>query len=41
MALEYERRLVAPLSKRDRATLDRVLRQLLGRAIELGPVHAE
>lgn len=41
MALEYERKLVAPLSKRDRATLDRILRELLGRAIELGPVHAE
>ena len=40
MALEYERRLVAPLSNRDRATLDRILRELLGRAIELGPVHA-
>jgi len=41
VALEYERRLVAPLSKRDRATLDRILRELLGRAIELGPAHAE
>ena len=41
MALEYERRLVAPLSNRDRATLDRILRELLGRAVELGPVHAE
>jgi DNA-binding MarR family transcriptional regulator len=40
MALDYERKLVAPLSKRDRATLDRILRELLGRAIELGPVHA-
>jgi len=41
VALEYERRLVAPLSKRDRATLDRILRELLGRAVELGPAHAE
>jgi DNA-binding MarR family transcriptional regulator len=41
VALEYERRLVAALSKRDRATLDRILRELLGRAIEIGPAHAE
>lgn len=41
MALDYERRLVAPLSRRDRATLDRILRELLGRAIELGPAHAD
>jgi len=41
MALEYERRLVAPLSGRERATLDRILRVLLGRAVELGPVHAD
>jgi DNA-binding MarR family transcriptional regulator len=41
MALEYERRLVAPLSHRDRATLDRILRELLGRAVELGPAHAD
>lgn len=41
MALEYERRLVAPLSPRDRATLDRILRELLGRAVELGPAHAD
>jgi DNA-binding MarR family transcriptional regulator len=41
VALEYERRLVAPLSRRDRATLDRILRELLGRAIELGPAHAD
>jgi len=40
MALEYERKLVAPLSRRDRATLDRILRELLGRAVELGPAHA-
>jgi DNA-binding MarR family transcriptional regulator len=40
MALEYERRLLAPLSKRDRATLDRIVRELLGRAVELGPAHA-
>ena len=41
MALEYERRLVAPLSKRDRATLDRIMRELLGRAVEIGPAHAD
>jgi DNA-binding MarR family transcriptional regulator len=41
MALEYERHLVAPLSRRDRATLDRLVRILLGRAVELGPAHAE
>jgi len=41
MALEYERGLLAPLSKRERATLDRTLRVLLGRAVELGPAHAE
>ena len=41
MALEYERALVAPLSKRDRATLDRILRVLLGRAVELGPAQAQ
>jgi DNA-binding MarR family transcriptional regulator len=40
MALDYERELVAPLSKRERATLDRILRILLGRAVELGPAHA-
>ena len=38
---QYERHLVAPLSKRDRATLDRILRVLLGRAVELGPAHAD
>ena len=41
MALNYERHLVAPLSARDRATLDRLMRILLGRAVELGPAHAE
>jgi DNA-binding MarR family transcriptional regulator len=41
MALEYERHLIAPLSKRDRATLDRLVRVLLGRAVELGPAHAD
>jgi DNA-binding MarR family transcriptional regulator len=39
MALEYERNLVASLSQRDRVTLDRILRVLLGRAVELGPAH--
>ena len=41
MALSYERGLLASLSKQDRATLDRLLRVLLGRAVELGPAHAE
>jgi DNA-binding MarR family transcriptional regulator len=41
MALEYERNLVAPLNTRDRATLDRLVRVLLGRAVELGPAHAD
>jgi DNA-binding MarR family transcriptional regulator len=41
MALKYEKHLIAPLSAQDRATLDRILRVLLGRAVELGPVHAE
>ena len=41
MALQYERNLVAPLSARDLATLDRLVRVLLGRAVELGPAHAE
>ena len=41
MALEYERALMTPLSKRDRATLDRLLRVLLGRAVELGPAHTD
>jgi len=41
MALEYERKLVASLNRRDRATLDRLVRVLLGRAVELGPAHAE
>jgi DNA-binding MarR family transcriptional regulator len=40
LALRYERQLVAPLSRKDRATLDRILRVLLGRAVELGPAHA-
>src|SRR5262245_16861034 len=39
MALAYERELMASLSKRDRATLDRLLRILLGRAVELGPAQ--
>jgi len=41
MALDYERALVAPLSSRDLATLDRLVRVLLGRAVELGPAHSE
>jgi len=41
MALGYERQLVAPLSRSDRVTLDRILRVLLGRAVELGPARAQ
>jgi len=41
MALEYERALIAPLDKRDRAALDRLVRVLLGRAVEIGPAHAD
>ena len=41
MALEYERSLIAPLNRRDRATLDRLVRVLLGRAVELGPARTE
>ena len=41
LALDYERDLMTPLSKRDRATLDRILRVLLGRAVELGPAKSD
>ena len=41
MALQYERNLLATLNERDRATLDRLVRVLLGRAVELGPAHAD
>ncbi|MEJ1961381.1 MAG: MarR family winged helix-turn-helix transcriptional regulator [Gammaproteobacteria bacterium] len=40
VALHYERDLLAPLSKQDRAAVDRVVRILLGRATEIGPAHA-
>jgi DNA-binding MarR family transcriptional regulator len=39
MALDYERDLLAPLSRKDRAVVDRVIRTLLGRAAEIGPAH--
>ena len=38
-ALAYERQLIAPLTTRERATLDRAIRILLGRAAEMGPAH--
>jgi len=38
-ALAYEQALIRPLPSRDRATLDRALRILLGRATEIGPAH--
>jgi len=41
MALRYERQLLAPLSRGDFAALDRILRVLLGRAVELGPAHQQ
>lgn len=41
LALDYERSLMTPLSRRDRATLDRILRVLLGRAVELGPAKTD
>ena len=41
VALEYERSLLTPLSKRDRATLDRLMRVLLGRAVEMGPAQPD
>jgi DNA-binding MarR family transcriptional regulator len=39
-ALAYERALLKPLAARERATLDRALRILLGRATEMGPMHS-
>ncbi len=39
MALDYERDLLAPLSRNDRVVVDRAIRILLGRAIEIGPAH--
>jgi len=39
-ALAYERALIEPLNARERATVDRALRILLGRATEIGPAHA-
>jgi DNA-binding MarR family transcriptional regulator len=38
-ALAYERALIAPLSTQERATIDRAIRILLGRATEMGPAH--
>lgn len=39
-ALAYERELIAPLAARELAALDRAIRVLLGRAIEMGPAHS-
>lgn len=39
VALAYERDLLAPLSDKDRAVIDRAIRVLLGRATEIGPAH--
>lgn len=38
-ALTYEEELLRPLSARERSVLDRVVRILLGRAAEIGPVR--
>ncbi len=40
VAREYERALLRPLSRAQRAALDKLLRVLIGRATELGPAHA-
>jgi hypothetical protein len=37
-ALRYERELLRPLARADRARLDRILRQLHARATDLGPI---
>jgi DNA-binding MarR family transcriptional regulator len=39
-ALAYEKALLEPLDSADRVTLDKLLRVLLARAEELGPLHA-
>ena len=39
VALAYEKDLLAPLSRQDRAVVDRAIRILLGRAAEIGPAH--
>ena len=39
VALDYERDLLAPLSRKDREVVDRAIRILLGRAVEIGPAH--
>jgi DNA-binding MarR family transcriptional regulator len=39
-ALAYEKALLEPLDSADRITLDKLLRVLLARAEELGPLHA-
>jgi len=40
-ALAYERELLRPLGAAERVMLDRTLAILLGRATEMGPLHAE
>jgi DNA-binding MarR family transcriptional regulator len=40
-ARAYERALVEPLTAKERATVDRAIRILLGRATEIGPAHTE
>ena len=39
VALDYERDLLAPLTRKDREVVDRAIRILLGRAAEIGPAH--
>jgi DNA-binding MarR family transcriptional regulator len=40
-ARAYEHELLAPLTREERASLDRILHVLLGRAAEIGPAHAD
>ena len=39
VALDYERDLLARLSRKDREVVDRAVRILIGRATEIGPAH--
>jgi DNA-binding MarR family transcriptional regulator len=39
VALDYERDLLAPLTRKEREAVDRAVRILLGRATEIGPAH--
>jgi DNA-binding MarR family transcriptional regulator len=39
MALHYEKDLLAPLTRKDRAAVDRAIHILLDRAAQIGPAH--